>query len=298
MAINVGMENLFGFTNNLTNQIILIGIITVLGTASAASGVGKGVRILSEMNVWLSLLLLVVFFILANTAFIMDMMVTTVGEYLWNVIPMGFWLDGNPENQWQSWWTVFYWGWWISWCPFVGMFIARVSKGRTIKEFCMCVLFVPTTAVLIWMCVFGGGAAAMELFDNAGIIEAVNADYAVGFFKALEGLSVGWLVLPLTYLATFLLVSWFVTSSDSGTLVICTMLSMGDEHPPIKFRIFWGLTSGLVAAILLMAGGLVALQTGIDSGGPADLDRVVGDGDRSGQGLAAGSARAQVRGPL
>jgi choline/glycine/proline betaine transport protein len=261
VAINAGMDHLMGFSNNIPNQLILIAIITVMGTASAASGVGNGVRILSEWNVWLSLVLLIAFLVLAPTGFIMGILLTSTGDYLWNVIPMGFWIDGHADRDWQSWWTIFYWGWWIAWCPFVGMFIARISKGRTLREFCVCVLLVPSSVVLLWMCVFGGGAIGIDMLRDGGVVEAVNTDYSAGVFQAIQGMQVSWLVFPLTCLTTFLLVSWFVTSSDSGTLVMCTMLSMGDEHPPIRFRIFWGLISGVVAGVLLLAGGLSALQT-------------------------------------
>ena len=222
---------------------------------------GRGVRILSEINVWASLGLLLLFLLLGSTAFILGMTITGAGDYLWNVIPMGFWIDGEPERQWQSWWTIFYWGWWIAWCPFVGLFIARISKGRTIRQFCFCVLLVPTSVVVLWMGVFGGAAVGVDLFSGAGVIDAVNNDYASGVFQTIAGFGYDWLVTPITILTTVLLISWFVTSSDSGTLVMCTMLSMGDEHPPIKFRIFWGLTSGVVAGVLMLAGGLSALQT-------------------------------------
>ena len=259
--IAAGLENLGWMANTTTNQLILVAIITALGTASAASGVGKGVRILSEMNVWASIGLLALFLILGPTAFILGMVITSTGDYLWSFIPMGFWIDGEPERQWQSWWTIFYWGWWIAWCPFVGLFIARVSKGRTIRQFCFCVLLVPVSVVMLWMGVFGGAAAGVDLFYNAGVAEAVNADYAAGVFKTIAGFGYAWLVTPITILTTILLISWFVTSSDSGTLVMCTMLSMGDEHPPVKFRIFWGVTAGVVAGVLMLAGGLTALQT-------------------------------------
>jgi choline/glycine/proline betaine transport protein len=123
------------------------------------------------------------------------------------------------------------------------------------------VLLVPTSVVVLWMGVFGGAAVGVDIFNNAGVVDAVNADYASGVFKTIEGFGVSSLVMPITVLTTSLLISWFVTSSDSGTLVMCTMLSMGDEHPPIKFRMFWGITSGVVAGVLLLAGGLNALQT-------------------------------------
>ncbi len=259
--IAAGMENLGWMENTKTNQLILVAIITALGTGSAVSGVGKGVRILSEINVWASLGLLLLFLFLAPTAFVLGMTITGAGDYLWNVIPMGFWIDGEPERQWQSWWTIFYWGWWIAWCPFVGLFIARVSKGRTIRQFCACVLLVPVSVVILWMGIFGSAATAVDLFLGGGVVDAVNADYASGVYQTIAGFGYESLVTPITILVTILLVSWFVTSSDSGTLVMCTMLSMGDEHPPIKFRFFWGITSGVVAGILMLAGGLSALQT-------------------------------------
>lgn len=259
--IAAGLENLGWMENTQTNQLILIAFITVLGTASAASGVGKGVRILSEVNVWASVGLLALFFILGPTAFMLGMVITGFGDYIWNVIPMGFWIDGDPDSQWQSWWTIFYWGWWIAWCPFVGLFIARISKGRTIREFCLAVLLLPTSVVILWMGAFGAAATGVDLFSGGGVIDAVNADYAAGVFQTVAGFGYESLTTPITVLITILLVSWFVTSSDSGTLVMCTMLSMGDEHPPVKFRIFWGLASGAVAAVLLLAGGLGALQT-------------------------------------
>ena len=259
--IAAGLQDLGWMSNTTTNHLILIGAITIMGTASAVSGVGKGVRILSEVNVWASLVLLLLFLILGPTAFILGMVISGAGDYLWNVIPMGFWIDNEVDRQWQSWWTIFYWGWWIAWCPFVGLFIARISKGRTIRQFCFCVLLVPTSVVVLWMGVFGGAAYGVDLFNGAGVVDAVNSDYASGVFKTIEGFGVSSLVTPITILTTILLISWFVTSSDSGTLVMCTMLSMGDEHPPIKFRLFWGITSGVVAGVLLLAGGLGALQT-------------------------------------
>lgn len=259
--IAAGLENLGWMSNTQTNQLILVAIITCLGTASAASGVGKGVRILSECNVMASIGLLILFIVLGPTAFLLGITISGFGDYLWNVIPMGFWINGDPENQWQSWWTIFYWGWWIAWCPFVGLFIARVSKGRTIRQFCFCVLLIPTSVVMLWMGVFGGAAAGVDLFYGAGVMDSVNDDYASGVFATVAGFGFSWLTYPITVLITILLISWFVTSSDSGTLVMCTMLSMGDENPPVKFRIFWGLTAGIVAGVLMLAGGLSALQT-------------------------------------
>jgi choline/glycine/proline betaine transport protein len=187
--------------------------------------------------------------------------VTSIGDYLWNVIPMGFWTDPDPNRDWQSWWTIFYWGWWVAWCPFVGIFIARISRGRTIREFVWGVMVAPSLLTFLWMCIFGGNALFMELHGAGGIVDAVNQDYSLGLFKTIEQLFAPAYVWSVAALTTFLLISWFVTSSDSGTLVICTMLSMGDEHPPQRFRVFWGLGEGFVAGVLLLAGGLQALQS-------------------------------------
>jgi choline/glycine/proline betaine transport protein len=260
-AVNAGFERLFGFELSITNQLILIAVITVIGTLSAVSGVGRGVRILSELNIWLSLLLLLLFLFIGPTGYLLGLYVTSIGDYLWNVIPMGFWTDPDPNRDWQSWWTIFYWGWWVAWCPFVGIFIARISRGRTIREFVWGVMVAPSLLTFLWMCIFGGNALFMELHGAGGVVDAVNQDYSLGLFKTIEQLFPPAYVWSVAALTTFLLISWFVTSSDSGTLVICTMLSMGDEHPPQRFRVFWGLGEGFVAGVLLLAGGLQALQS-------------------------------------
>ncbi len=264
-----GLNVLFGVDPGVTTQIILIGIISVIATLSAVSGVGNGIRIISEWNIWLSIVLLAFFLFGGPFQWLMGLFITSLGDYLWNVIPMGFWTAGTEGNTaWQGGWTIFYWGWWISWAPFVGMFIARISRGRTIREFMVGVLFVPTTIAFFWICMFGGNAIYLELnaangVGTAGIVDTVmswNLPAALyGTIALLTDISsLQWIMSALT---TFLLATWFITSSDSGTLVITTMLSMGNDHPPQRFRIIWGLGEGLVASALLLAGGLTALQT-------------------------------------
>ncbi len=267
-----GLNVLFGIDPGIPTQLALILVISVIGTASAVSGVGNGIRIISEWNIWLSIVLLAAFVVIGPFDFLMSLFVTSFGDYLWNVVPMGFWTANQEGNSaWQGAWTIFYWGWWISWAPFVGMFIARISRGRTIREFMVGVMFVPTTIAFFWICMFGGNAIWQELnaANGAGIIDTVNAwNLPNALYGTIENLGrmswmgdLSWIVWPLSALATFLLASWFITSSDSGTLVITTMLSMGDDNPPKTFRIVWGLGEGLVAAVLLLAGGLKALQT-------------------------------------
>ena len=264
-----GLNFLMGVDPGITTQIILIVIISIVATASAVSGVGNGIRIISEWNIWLSVVLLAYFLFAGPTGWLMGFFVTTIGDYLWNVIPMGFrTFNAEGDSAWQGGWTIFYWGWWISWAPFVGMFIARISRGRTIREFMIGVMFVPTTIAFFWLCIFGGNAMYLELTADGGVGTAGIAQLVrdwnlpAALFGTIERMTdVNWLNMAMAALATFLLATWFITSSDSGTLVITTMLSMGSDDPPKKFRIVWGLGEGFVAAVLLMAGGLKALQT-------------------------------------
>lgn len=273
-----GLNHLFGIDPGMGTKLVLIAVVSVIATLSAVSGVGKGIRILSEWNIWISVLLLLAFVFFGPFQWLMGFFVTSVGDYLWNFVPMGFWTATESQDiAWQGGWTIFYWGWWLAWSPFVGVFIARISKGRTIREFMVGVMLVPTTIAFFWLCMFGGNAIWQELHmgagpasaDGAGIIQLVR-DWNLpnALFGTIDNLAatswagdmggLGWIM---SLLATFLLFSWFITSSDSGTLVITTMLSMGDENPPNKFRIIWGLGEGVVAAALLLAGGLGALQT-------------------------------------
>ena len=264
-----GMNVLFGLDPGIATQIVLIVVISIVATLSAVSGVGNGIRIISEWNIWLSVVLLAFFLFFGPFKWLMGFFVTSIGDYLWNVIPMGFWTAGTEtEIAWQGGWTIFYWGWWISWAPFVGMFIARISRGRTIRQFMIGVLFVPTTIAFFWLCMFGGNAMYLELMaeggvGTAGIVDLVKAwNLPSALYGTIERLTdISTLQWAMSALATLLLATWFITSSDSGTLVITTMLSMGDDNPPQRFRIVWGLGEGFVAGVLLLAGGLKALQT-------------------------------------
>ena len=264
-----GLNVLFGVDPGIWTQIILIVVISLVATVSAVSGVGNGIRIISEWNIWLSLVLLAFFLFGGPFKWLMGFFVTSLGDYIWNVIPMGFWTAGTEkEIAWQGGWTIFYWGWWISWAPFVGLFIARISRGRTIREFMVGVMFVPTTIAFFWLCMFGGNAIYMELnaaggVGTAGIVDLVKAwNLPAALYGTIERLTdFSTLQWVMSALATLLLATWFITSSDSGTLVITTMLSMGNDDPPQRFRVVWGLGEGFVAAVLLLAGGLKALQT-------------------------------------
>ena len=264
-----GLNHLFDIPAGNTTKILLILVISIVATLSAVSGVGKGIRIISEWNIYLSIVLLAFFLLGGPFQWLMGFFFTTLGDYLWNVIPMGFQtFNSEGASAWQGGWTIFYWGWWISWAPFVGMFIARISRGRTIREFMIGVMFVPTAIAFFWLCMFGGNAIYQELnatsgVGTAGIAEIVRDwNLPQALYTTIDMVTdVAWLNWLMAALATFLLATWFITSSDSGTLVITTMLSMGDDNPPKKFRVIWGMGEGFVAAVLLLAGGLQALQT-------------------------------------
>ncbi|SFL01895.1 BCCT family transporter [Pseudovibrio ascidiaceicola] len=260
--MNTGLNYLFGFEVSITNKIIIIAVISVLATMSVLSGVNKGIKILSEFNMHLTMVMLVFFLIFGPTVYILGSFATNLGDYLTNAIPLGFWVETDPGNSWQGGWTIFYWGWWIAWAPFVGIFIARISRGRTVKEFLLGVLLAPTLLSTFWITTFGNTAMFLELFGAGGVTEAVNADITSALYTTIELMDLGSTLTILgAAMCTVLLVTYFVTSADSATLVICTILSMGDENPANRYRIFWGLSIGAVSAVLLFAGGLRALQT-------------------------------------
>ena len=243
------------------------------------SGVGNGIRIISEWNIWLSLVLLAFFLFGGPFKWLMGFFVTSLGDYIWNVIPMGFWTAGTEkEIAWQGGWTIFYWGWWISWAPFVGLFIARISRGRTIREFMVGVMFVPTTIAFFWLCMFGGNAIYMELnaaggVGTAGIVDLVKAwNLPAALYGTIERLTdFSTLQWVMSALATLLLATWFITSSDSGTLVITTMLSMGNDDPPQRFRVVWGLGEGFRGRGAASRGRAEGASDRVDRGGAADL---------------------------
>ncbi|QEA40765.1 BCCT family transporter [Pistricoccus aurantiacus] len=260
--INAGLQYLIGFEVSTSHQVMLIVIISAIATVSVVTGVNKGIRILSVLNMQLTGVILALFLVFGPTAYLLGAFFTNVGDYLFHATELGLWVDPDPESQWQGAWTIFYWGWWIAWAPFVGMFIARISRGRTIREFVLGVLIAPTLLGALWITVFGNTAMFMELYGNGGVIAAVNDDVTMALFKTIELMGLGQaLTLLFATICTVMLVTYFVTSADSAALVICTLVAMGDEHPPTRLRMFWGMAIGAVAAVLLLAGGLEALQT-------------------------------------
>jgi len=259
MQVNAGLSYLFDMPVNTMVQVGLIAAITSMATISVVAGLDAGIRRLSELNLILALLILIFMLVAGPTVALLSTLVQNVGMYLSNMLEMTLNLYAYEPNEWMGDWTLFYWAWWISWSPFVGMFIARISRGRTIREFIIGVLLVPTGFTFLWLTLFGNTALYLELAGlGENITTAVEQDMPTAIFVLLEQLP--WTPV-MSLLTTMLIVTFFVTSSDSGSLVIDIITSGGVEDPPVWQRVFWAISEGVVAAVLLVAGGLVALQT-------------------------------------
>lgn len=260
--ISGGLNYLFeGIPNNFTVQLIVIVIVTILYLTSATTGLDKGVRILSNANVIFACLLMLAVLLIGPASFLLDLFVQSVGNYIQELPALSFHMsifDGNGR-EWINRWTLFYWAWWISWSPYVSTFIARISKGRTIKEFLSGVIIVPTLFAFLWFTVFGGSAIWQEMFNNAEIFNVIQEKgVEIGLFSMLE--NYGTMGKILTGLAMLLISSFFITSADSATYVLGMFSSEGDLVPKKRIKVSWGLIQSSIAIILLYAGGLEALQ--------------------------------------
>jgi choline/glycine/proline betaine transport protein len=256
MQVNAGFNYLFGLEISVLNQVLLITLITLAATVSVFLGLDKGIKRLSNFNLTIAVLLIGFVFLLGPTLFIVNSLAENTGRYLQSIVETTFWVDSfSQEEGWLGSWTLFYWGWWIAWSPFVGMFIARISRGRTIREFIRGVLLVPTAFTFVWLTVFGNTGLHIEIFGDGGIAGMETETMLFGLLDAFP------LSAITSFLATTVIITFFVTSSDSGSLVIDMLASGGNTNPPKLQRVFWAMSEGVVAAVLLYAGGLVALQT-------------------------------------
>lgn len=258
MQVNAGLNYMFDVEVSTSVQILLIACITGMATISVVAGLDAGIRRISELNLLLALVMLVFILMAGPTATLLGALIQNVGGYLSSMVDMTFNLYAYEPIEWMGDWTLFYWGWWISWSPFVGMFIARISRGRTIREFIIGVLLVPVGFTFLWLSLFGNTALTMELADSGvSLVNAALQDAPTALFVMLDQLP--WANV-MSLVATLLIITFFVTSSDSGSLVIDIITSGGNEDPPVWQRIFWAVAEGAVAAALLLAGGLSALQ--------------------------------------
>lgn len=262
--VSAGLAHLFNMPDTITSQVILITLITFAATASVVAGLSGGVKRLSEINIIIAAVFLLFMIIVGPTLFIFDSFIQNLGEYVQNFFELSTWTETYQQSNWQNDWTVFYWAWWVSWSPFVGMFIARISRGRTLKEFVLGVLIVPTLLTFLWLSTFGGSAMFLELNSMADIAGAVTENIATSLYVLLEQFPISAVT---STVGVLLVTSFFITSSDSGSLVVDSLTAGGKLDAPVPQRIFWALTEGAVAAVLLVGGGLGALQTAAISTG-------------------------------
>ena len=257
MQINAGLVRLFGAPQGIGVQVVIIAVVTAGATTSVVLGLDKGIRRLSELNVALATALLVFVVITGPTVAILQALPRGIVDYGLAILPWSTGLSPLGDADWQKSWTIFYWAWWIAWSPFVCMFIARISRGRTIREFVLGVLLVPTLVSLVWFTVFGWSALYLDA-QSPGIVGAVQGDISTGIYALLDRLP--WAGFS-SLLAAVLVAVFFVTSSDSGSFVVDMLTSGGHLDPPVWQRIFWAVSEGVIAGILLVSGGLVALRS-------------------------------------
>jgi choline/glycine/proline betaine transport protein len=262
IQIGAGLESAGLAESSTTGQIAIIAVVTAVAIVSLVTGVSKGMKLLSNFNLLLAAGLLLFVLLVGPTQFLLREFVQSIGAYLQNVVGLSFNVtaqQGAKGEAWQGAWTTFYWGWWMSWAPFVGIFIARISRGRTVRQFVAGVLLVPTTLTFLWFAILGGTAIHRQTDGSGGLIGPNGAvDVEGSLFTLIDGLPAG---SALTFGAILLIGVFFVTSSDSGSLVMAMIASGGDIEPKTWLRVFFATVSALLAVALLLAGGLDALKT-------------------------------------
>ncbi len=258
LQINGGIHYLFNVPNDVMTQLIITVILLFMYLISATTGLKRGIKLLSNLNLSLTLGLLLFVVLLGPTVYIMNSFTTGLGEYIQHFVQMSFRLTPWSGRTWVLDWTVFYWAWAIAWAPFVGAFIARISRGRTIKEFVLGVMFVPPFVAVFWMAAFGGTALELELEKHIPIAASVQNDVSTALFVMLEQLPLSFII---SLIAVLLIFTFLVTSADSATYVLASMTSGGSLHPKTSIKIIWGVVQAAIAAVLLVSSGLQGLQT-------------------------------------
>jgi len=271
--VNAGLSVIFGMPQGTQPQLLLIAAITAVATISVVSGIHRGIQFLSRFNIGLTIVIFAFVLVTGPTVFILEVFTDGLGYYLQNLPFTSFHINPGPEDEWQANWTLFYWSWWISWSPFVGVFVARISKGRTIRSFIATNLLVPSLSGFLWFSAMGGTGLYQQLYGPGGVTEQIQQNQALAMFAVLENLP--WHLLTWG-LSTILTIVFFVTSSDSGSLVDDMVTSGGHPNPPKVQRLFWALAEGTVAGTLLYFGGLQALRTASLTTPIADVDFLVG----------------------
>jgi glycine betaine transporter len=264
MKITTGLSITYGIPDVILTSMLVIAVITVVFIISVVTGIDKGIKFLSHVNMVLAAVFILFFSIFGPTRFLLNLFVTSVGDYIQHIIQMSLFVDPygvvaqHTGWDWLGGWTIFYWAWWIAWAPFVGAFIARISRGRTVRELVVGALIAPVAMSFVWLTATGGSAIWIDLFGPGGITQVVFEDVAASLFVTLGHFPAPALF---SFLALVLVAIFFITSADSATLVSSMLTSGGEVNPRRGLRIFWGVSKGVTAAVLLYVGGLVALQT-------------------------------------
>lgn len=268
LQVNAGFNYLFGTSINANVQIIIIIFVTIMATLSLVTGLDKGIRILSESNIILATVLVVAFFILGDTFDIFKTMFESVGVYLSNIISVNFVLPQVAETtkatigyDWTASWTIFYWAWWIGWTIFVGMFIAKISYGRSIRDFLLSVMVIPTLIAIVWFTVFGATAIDINAANSNELFNIVSQNEALSLYALIDLFQIPQLLkIILNVISIILIISFFVTSSDSGSMVVDGLTSAGSPDEPLGQKIFWAALEGVLAIFLIIIGGQQALE--------------------------------------
>ncbi len=262
--INSGLGYMEILEESFMSTIGIVVVITLMGLASVVLGLKVGIKILSQLNIILCTILLAIVFFGGPTSYILDGLVQNLGSYLQNLLSLSTNTQGYLDSSWQNGWTLYYYSWWFAWSPFVGLFIARISYGRSIQEFLIGTVLVPSSIVFLWMGVFGNAALYQEFIEPNSLSTAINNDIAVSLFVFLEQFPFSKLLMGL---AITIILTFFVTSSDSGALVTSMLTASKKENtkeePPMILRVIWAISLGVIAIVLLAGGGIGALQTSV-----------------------------------
>jgi choline/glycine/proline betaine transport protein len=262
--INSGLGYMEILEESFMSTVGIVVVITLMGLASVVLGLKVGIKILSQLNIILCTILLAIVFLGGPTSYILDGLVQNLGSYIQNLLSLSTNTQGYLDSSWQNGWTLYYYSWWFAWSPFVGLFIARISYGRSIQEFLIGTVLVPSSIVFLWMGVFGNAALYQEFIEPNSLSTAINNDIAVSLFVFLEQFPFSKLLMGL---AITIILTFFVTSSDSGALVTSMLTASKKENtkeePPMILRIIWAISLGVIAVVLLAGGGIGALQTSV-----------------------------------
>ncbi len=258
LQIGGGLEAVFDIPSTPTIQLLVVAAMFGVYMVSSATGLDRGIRILSNVNLWMCVVLLLYVFTFGPTVFMLNALVLGLGDYLSHFVEYSLRLTPYQGGTWIHDWTIFYWAWAISWSPFVGAFVARVSRGRTLREFIIGVLVVPPAIACIWIAIFGGMALHSDLQFESGIAAVVNDDVALALFATFEHLP--WST-AMSIFSIALIFLFLVTSADSATYILASMSSGGNLNPSLAGKIFWGTLMAGIAGVLLVSGGLESLQT-------------------------------------